>query len=87
MSADFDVVLFAEADGFVHDEGVAGVEAAGDVGDVDEGEEGGVGAAFEVAEAFAEVDVEEGFVLDGTHGGVFADLIVLTIIRLKDRCF
>lgn len=28
MGADFDVVAFAGADGLLHDEGVAGVEAA-----------------------------------------------------------
>lgn len=44
MGADEDVTGFAGADGGGHDDGVAGVEAAGDVGDVDEREEVIVGA-------------------------------------------
>lgn len=39
VCADEDGVRDAGADGGGHDEGVAGVEAAGDVGDVDQGEE------------------------------------------------
>lgn len=36
MGPDLDVMLFAVADRFLHDQGVTGVEAAGDVGMVDE---------------------------------------------------
>ena len=43
------------------------LEAASYVGDVDERQELSIWAAFEVAVAFAEVDVQEGFVPDGTH--------------------
>jgi len=47
-----------------------GVEAARDVGLVDHGEEFEVGPASPVAVGLAEVDVQEGFVLDGAHGVV-----------------
>jgi len=47
-----------------------GVEAARDVGLVDHGEEFEVGPASPVAVGLAEVDVQEGFVLDGAHGAV-----------------
>ena len=46
-----------------------GVEAAGDVGVVDEWEELFVRAAGPVAVCLTEVDVDEGFVLDGGHCG------------------
>lgn len=46
------------------------MESAGYIGDIDEWEELFVGTAFQVAEAFAKVDVEESFVLDGAHGSM-----------------
>lgn len=46
------------------------MESAGYIGDIDEWEELFVGTAFQVAEAFAKVDVEESFVLDGAHGSI-----------------
>ena len=67
MSADFDIVGFALAHCLHHYEGVSGVEATGYVGDVYKGVELGVGPAFEVAIAFAQVDVQEGLVLYGSH--------------------
>ena len=71
MGPDGDVVGFAGFDGAVHDHGVACVAAAGDVGIVDQGNELVVGACFEVAVAFAEVDVDFYFGGDGRHvGGV-----------------
>lgn len=48
-------------------ESVRSVEAAGDVGMVDEREEFFVGAAGPVTVGFAQVDIDEGFVLDGGH--------------------
>lgn len=44
------------------------MEAARDVGLVDHGQEFEVGPAGPVAVGFAEVDVQEGFVLDWAHG-------------------
>lgn len=67
MGTNFDVVLFTHADRLHHDEGIAGVESAGYVGNVDEWEELFVWTAFQVAEAFAKVDVEESSVLDRAH--------------------
>lgn len=72
MRASFDVVRFAEADGLLHDEGVAGVEAAGDIGVVDKRDEVFIGAAGEVAVGFAEVDVD----LDGDSNGWHCEVIV-----------
>ena len=46
-----------------------GMEAAGDVGIVDEREKLFVRAAGPVVVSFAEVDVDESFVLDGGHCG------------------
>ena len=45
------------------------METAGYIGDVNVGEELFVWTAFQVAKAFAEVDVKESFVLDWAHGG------------------
>ena len=44
------------------------MESAGDISDVNEREQLFIWTAFQVAEAFAEVDVEKSFVLDGAHG-------------------
>ena len=52
MRADEDVVSFALAHCFLHYEGVAAVETAGYVGDVNEREELLVGTAFQIAVAF-----------------------------------
>ena len=46
------------------------MESAGYIGDIDEWEELFIGSAFQVAEAFTEVDVEESFVLDGAHDSI-----------------
>lgn len=51
-----DVVGFAVADGVHHDQGVAAVEAAGDVGDIDHGEELEVGSEGPVAVLFTIVN-------------------------------
>ncbi len=95
VCADGDVVGYAGADGFHHDEGVAGVgggvriqflefcsredsrgvEAAGDVGLVDHGEELEVRTARPVAIGFSQVDVDQGFVLDGPHVVVLLSLV------------
>ena len=60
MRADEDVVGFALAHCFLHYEGVAAVETAGYIGDVNEREELLVWTAFQIAVAFAEVNVDEG---------------------------
>lgn len=63
-----------------------GVEAARDVGLVDHGQEFEVGSAGPVAVGFAEVDVQEGFVLDWAHGAGFT-LCFLLMLRLMGGCF
>ena len=47
--------------------GIAEMEPAGDIDDVDEREEVFIWAVIQIAVAFAEVDVNEGFVSDGWH--------------------
>ena len=47
------------------------MEAARDVGLVDHGQELEVWTAGPVAVGFAQVDVEEGFMLDGAHVGAW----------------
>ena len=67
MGTNLDIVGFALPNRFHHDERVSRVEATCYVGNVDEGVELSVWTAFEVAIAFAQVHVDEGFVLNGSH--------------------
>ncbi len=68
MRANFDVVEFAFANGLHHYKGVPSVETACHVCDVDERKDFGVGPAFQIAVALAQVDIEQCFVRNGTHG-------------------
>ena len=67
MGANQDITGFAELDCGGHDERIAGMKAAGYIGDVDVWDDGGIWAAGEVSEAFPEVDIEESFASDGPH--------------------
>ena len=66
MCADVHAVFLAGGDGLLHDERIAGVIAAGDVGGGDVRDDGAVHPDGVCAEAFAQVAVE----VDGWHGGV-----------------
>ena len=56
MSADFDAVLFCKADGLEHQRGVASVEAACDVGIVNELVELFVGSMLSILSSVAAQD-------------------------------
>lgn len=67
MRADFDVVFLARFDCSLHYERVACMESACYIGVVDQWDELVVWAAFEVAIALAEIDVDHYFVLKRCH--------------------